>query len=53
MNKKQLYTALSRTTKFEYLHVENLKDAYHYKIYRVDFDDAKIYIGSTIKTLEK
>ena len=72
MNKQQLYTALSRTTKFEYLHVENIKDAYHYnpknkhevlsighseyqngKIYRVDFDDAKIYIGSTIKTLEK
>ena len=25
MDKKQLYTALSRTTKFEYIHLENKK----------------------------
>ena len=28
MNKKQLYTALSRTTEFKYIHVENLKAKY-------------------------
>ena len=30
MNKKQLYTALSRTTKFEYIHAENLNAKYTY-----------------------
>ena len=72
MNKKQLYTALSRTTKFEYIHAENLKSKYNYtiknkhevvstghteyqkgKIYKIQFEDGSIYIGSTIKTLEE
>ena len=71
MNKKQLYTALSRTTKFEYIHAENLNAKYTYnsknkhevvsighteyqkgKIYKIEFDDGTIYIGSTIKTIE-
>ena len=71
MNKKQLYTALSRTTKFEYIHAENLKSKCEYnaknkhevvsighteyqkgKIYKIQFEDGSIYIGSTIKTLE-
>ena len=71
MNKKQLYTALSRTTKFKYIHAENLKSKYKYtvnniqevksigyseyqkgKIYKIEFDDESIYIGSTIKTLK-
>ena len=71
MNKKQLYTAMSRTTKFQYLHVENLKQKYTYnaenkhevrsighteyqngKIYKTEFDDGSIYIGSTIKILD-
>ena len=72
MNKKQLYTALSRSTKFEYIYAENLKSKYEYnaknkhevvsighteyqkgKIYKIQFEDGSIYIGSTIKTLEK
>ena len=72
MNKKQLRTALSRTTKFKYIHAENLKIKYsnskknkhevksighvenkNGKIYKIEFDDGSIYIGSTIKTLEK
>ena len=72
MKKTQLYTALSRTTKFKYIHVENLKTKYsnskknkhevksighteyqNGKIYKIEFDDGSIYIGSTIKTLEK
>ena len=71
MNKKQLYTALTRTTKFECIHAENLKSKYTYtvknkheiqsighteyqngKIYKIEFDDESIYIGSTIKTPE-
>ena len=32
MNKKQLYTALSRTTKFEYIYAENLKANYTYTV---------------------
>ena len=32
MNKKQLYTALSRTTKFKYIHAENLKSKYTYNV---------------------
>ena len=72
MNKKHMYTALSRSTKFEYIHIDNQKKTYYYnqhnkhetisigqteyqngKIYRIDFDDSKIYIGSTIKSLEE
>ena len=72
MNKKQLYTALSRTTKFKYIHAENLKTKYSQtkknkheiksighteykngKIYKMEFEDGSIYIGLTIKTLEK
>ena len=72
MNKKQLYTALSRTTKFEYIHAENLKSKCEYnaknkhevvsighteyqnwKIYKIQFEDGRIYIGFTIKILEK
>ena len=72
MNKKHMYTALSRTTKFEYIHIENPRERYwqktsnkhetisighteyqNGKIYRVDFDDGSIYIGSTARTLEK
>ena len=71
MDKKQLYTALSRTTKFKYIHAENLKTKYNYtmknkhevisighteyqngRIYKIEFDNGGIYIGSTIKTLE-
>ena len=32
MNKKQLYTALSRTTKFKCIHAENLKFKYTYTV---------------------
>ena len=32
MNKKQLYTALSRTTKFKYIHAENLRSKYTYTV---------------------
>ena len=32
MNKKQLYTVLSRTTKFEIIHVENLQKIYTYSV---------------------
>ena len=72
MNKKEMYTALSRTTKFEYIHVQGLKKVYRYyrrnkhetipighseyqngNIYRIDFEDEHIYIGSTTKKLEK
>ena len=73
MDKKQLYTALSRTTKLEYLHLNNkVNNKYSVrrqpnlelinakfnslyrngKIYRVRFDNGKIYIGSTCENLE-
>ena len=71
VNKKQIYTALRRTTKFEYIHVEDLEPKYTYivnnkhevqstgnteyqngKIYKIEFDDESIYIGSTIKTIK-
>ena len=71
MNKKQIYTALRRTTKFERIHAEDLKLKYTYivnnkhevqsightkyqngKIYKIEFDDEIIYIGSTIKTIK-
>ena len=32
MNKKQLYTALSRTTKFKYIHRVNLESKYTYTV---------------------
>ena len=32
MNKKQLCTALSRTTKFKYIHAENLESKYTYTV---------------------
>lgn len=32
MNKKQLYTALIRTTKFKYIHTDNLKPIYTCKV---------------------
>ena len=32
MNKKQLHTALSRTTKFKYIHAESLKSKYTYNV---------------------
>ena len=74
MDKKQLYTALSRTTKLEYIHLNNKEVNNKYlerrqpileltnakfnslyrngKIYRVRFDDGKIYIGSTCENLK-
>ena len=71
MNKKQLYAAMSRTTKFEYIHVENIQKIYTYsvenkhevrsightehqnvKIYKIEFDNNTIYIGSSINTLK-
>ena len=74
MDKKQLYTALSRTTKLEYIHLNNKEVNNKYlmrrqpnleltnakfngsyrngKIYRVRFDNGKIYIGSTCEELE-
>ena len=69
-----MYTALSRTTKFDYIHLDNnkLKSEYECvknnnilvmkprqtefkdgKIYRIDFDNEDIYIGSTICSIEK
>ena len=74
MDKKQLYTALSRTTKFEFLHLNfkelnkeykirgspdvelvNVKNSKYIdgKIYKVTFNDDKIYIGSTCDDLDK
>ena len=74
MDKKQLYTALSRTTKFEYIHLnfKELNKEYKFrrqpcveqvnaknnqyingKIYKVTFNDDKIYIGSTCDDLDK
>ena len=74
MDQKQLYTALSRTTKLEYIHVNNKEVNNKYfnrkqpilelvnskfnilykngKIYKVTFDNEKIYIGSTCEELE-
>ena len=74
MDKKQLYTALSRTTKFEYIHINNkeLNNKYfnrrqpmlelvnakfnslykNGKIYKVTFDNERIYVGSTCEELE-
>ena len=72
--KKQLYTALSRTTKLDYIHLNNIEVNNKYvnrrqpllelmntkfnslykngKIYKVTFDDGRIYIGSTCEELE-
>lgn len=74
MDKKQLYTALSRTPKFNYIHVNNKELNKKYfkrkrpilelanskfnclykngKIYKVTFDDEKVYVGSTCEELE-
>ena len=74
MDKKQLYTALSRTTKLEYIHLNNKEINNKYfnrrqpmleltnskfnslykngKIYKVTFDNEKVYIGSTCEELE-
>ena len=74
MDKKQLYTALSRTTNFEYIHINNIELNHKYfdrrtpvlelmnaklnslysngKIYKVTFNDGKVYIGSTCEELE-
>ena len=74
MDKKQLYTALSRTTKLEYIRLNNKEVNNKYvnrrqpllelmnakfnslykngKIYKVTFDDGKIYVGSTCEELE-
>ena len=74
MDKKQLYTSLSRTTKLEYIHINNkeLNNKYfnrktpnielinskfnslykNGKIYKITFDNNKIYIGSTCEELE-
>ena len=75
MCKKQLYTALSRTTNVKYIHLDNnmLNKQYknrngpnmeitnsHFnsnykngKIYRIDFNNDKIYIGQTCESLEQ
>ena len=74
MDKKQLYAALSRTTKLEYIHLNNKEINNKYfnrrqpmleltnskfnslykngKIYKVVFDNEKVYIGSTCEELE-
>ena len=74
MDKKQLYTALSRTTKLEYIHLNNKEINNKYfnrwqpmleltnskfnslykngKIYKVTFDNEKVYVGSTCEELE-
>ena len=74
MDKKQLYTSLSRTTKLEYIHInfKELNNKYcnrkqpnielintkfnslykNGKIYKITFDNEKIYIGSTCENLE-
>jgi len=74
MDRKQLYTALSRTTKFEDIHLnpELLCDKYYcrsqphieiinsrfnslyseWKIYKITFDDEKIYVGYTCENIE-
>ena len=74
MDKKQLYTSLSRTTKLEYIHInyKELNNKYfnrkqpnielintkfnslykNGKIYKITFDNKKIYIGSTCEDLE-
>ena len=74
MDKKQLYTALSRTTKLDYIHLNNKEVNNKYvnrrqpllelmntkfnslykngKIYKVMFDDGKVYVGSTCEELE-
>ena len=74
MDKKQLYTALSRTKKLEYIHLNNKELNNRYftrkqpflelcnsklnslykngKIYKITFDDGKVYVGSTCENLE-
>ena len=74
MDKKQLYTALSRTTKLEYIHLnfKKLNNVYkermqpllelmnsrfnslfkNGKVYKISFDNDKIYIGFTCEELE-
>ena len=74
MDKKQLYTALSRTTKFEYIHLNNreLNSRYYVreqpdeeiskmdgdlkynegKIYKIEFSNGKVYVGSTCEDLK-
>ena len=74
MDKKQLYTALNRTTKLEYIHLNNKEINNKYfnrwqpmlestnskfnslykngKIYKVTFDNEKVYVGSTCEELE-
>ena len=61
MDKTQMCTALSRTTKFEYIHLGE-KSYYNRKspeleltnskIYEVIFDNELIYVGSTCEELE-
>ena len=74
MDKKQIYTALSRTTKLEYIHLNNKELNNKYcdrrqpilelvnakfnslykdgKIYKVTFNNEKIYVGSTCEELK-
>ena len=74
MDKKQLYTALSRTTKFEYIHLNNKEVNHRYyvreqpdeeipkmdgdlknnsgKIYKIEFSNGKVYVGSTCEDLK-
>ena len=74
MDKKQLYTALSRTSSIELIHLDNKKLNHHYKIraghdmeiinshfnsnyrhgkiYKITFNNDKIYIGQTCDSLK-
>lgn len=75
MDKKQLYTVLSRTTKFEYVHLNNKEINNKYfnrkqpvlelinskfnslykngKIYKVTFDNEKIYVEVDLRRVRK
>ena len=73
MDKKMVYTAISRTTKWEYVHVAKALSNKRYsnreykhktlktyvteyskgKIYKITFDEGKIYIGQTCKELSE
>ena len=74
MDKRQLYTSLSKATKLEHIHLDakKLNKRYHPgeypplklfnanknqysngKIYKVTFNDGRIYIGSTARILSK
>ena len=74
MDKKQLYTALSRTTKLKYIHLNNRELCHLYyvreqpvdeiskmerdlkynngKIYKIEFTNGKVYVGSTCEDLK-